>query len=77
MGIGRFAATRLARGQQRLDQLELGVRQVACIARADDGIFFSIGLVPGHGKSLVLLQSKRIAAGEADQPFQCIRQITI
>jgi len=37
----------------------------------DGRVFCSIGFVPGHGPSLVLLQSKRIVTGEADQPPEC------
>ena len=39
--------------------------------------YFSRSVVPGHGESLVLLQSKRIVPGEAGQLFQRVGRITI
>jgi hypothetical protein len=67
-GVSGLASERFGIGQQGLYQGKLLVRKVACVTLADYRIFSPIGLVPGHGESLVLLQSQRIVVVGSDQP---------
>src|ERR1700746_477325 len=71
--IRRLASGRLRGGQQLLHQRKLLIREVACVALADHRIFLSIGLVPRHGESLVLLRSQRIVTYETGQLFNGLR----